>query len=702
MSRWYTLHIKNEILFWFFILALFPLLTLTGINYYYQKSLAEGESKKHLRLILNQKVKSVNNYIEYTSKEIKILSEMPIVKDAISGYTKEFDKNKKFITKHQVYEELFSKILRENGFYDIFLIDKVGNIVYSVAKEADLGTNLINGIYAKSNLAKVYYSSISLLEVEVSKFEFYPPSNEEAAFISIPIYGDNKILGALAVQIDKEKVKSIFSDKEGLGISGEFFGATYNQYGKIVATTALKNNPKAVVENFQFSDDPFLPVYKAVNGQRGEGITDDYLSNEVVAAWGYIPALNWGVVAKMDLKEVFTPISNLRFYSIIILFIVSLGIVIAILMAIKHIVDPIEKLTLGVKNFANGKMVEDVSVDVDNEIGQLSKNFNDMAHTLKSSQETIQKYADELEEKVKRRTKEFEYAKNDIEKTNSDMQKFIDIVDKNVISSTTNIAGIITKVSQAFCDITGYTKEELIGKKHNIIRHPDIDSEFYKELWDTITQGKVWSGEVKNQRKDGSSYWVSSTISPVFNDNAEIIEYTSIRQDITDKKKVEELSITDQLTKLFNRLKLEEVYDTEMQRAQRYGHPMSMILLDIDHFKSVNDTYGHDIGDETLKDVAKLLKGSIRKTDIVGRWGGEEFIVVSPETSLENCMELAEKIRKNIEEHTFKVIGTKTSSFGVSTYHEGDTQGTLVKRADDALYEAKGTGRNKVVTLETV
>ncbi|MEA3354174.1 MAG: diguanylate cyclase [Campylobacterota bacterium] len=702
MSRWYTIRIKNEILFWFFLLSLFPLLTLTGINYYYQKSLAEDESKKHLRLILNQKVKSVNSHLEYASQEIKILSEMPTVHDAIIKYTDKFDKNKKFKTKSPFYEELFRKILRENEFYDLFLIDLNGNIVYSVAKEADLGTNLVSGIYAKSNLAKVYYNSISLLELEISKFEFYPPSNEEAAFMSIPIYGSNKILGVLAVQIDKEKVKDIFKDKEGLGTTGEFFGASYNKFGKIMATTALKNNPNAVEQNFQFADDPNLSVYKAVNGQRGEGVTYDYLGNKVVAAWGYIPDLNWGVVAKMDLKEVFIPISNLRFYSIIILFIVSLGIVIAIIMAIKHIVDPIEKLTVGVKNFAKGKIKKDVEIDIDNEIGDLSRNFNTMAHSLQASQATIKKYADELEEKVKVRTKELENAKTDIEKTNFEMQKFIDIVDKNVIASTTNIAGTITKVSRAFCDITGYTKEELIGKKHNLVRHPDMGSEVYKELWDTITKGKVWSGEIKNQRKDGTYYWVKSTISPVFNENNEIIEYTSIRQDITDKKKVEELSVTDQLTKLYNRLKLEEVYDIEIQRAQRYNHPMSMILLDIDHFKSVNDNYGHDIGDETLKDVASLLKHSVRKTDIVGRWGGEEFIVVAPETSLENTIKLAEKIRKKIEEHRFNVIGTKTSSFGVSTYHEGDTQETLVKRADDALYEAKGTGRNKVVTLESV
>jgi diguanylate cyclase (GGDEF)-like protein/PAS domain S-box-containing protein len=263
-----------------------------------------------------------------------------------------------------------------------------------------------------------------------------------------------------------------------------------------------------------------------------------------------------------------------------------------------------------------------------------------------------------------------------------------------------DLKGKILKVSKAFCEIAGYSKEELIGKKHSIIRHPDMDTKIYEELWDTIKNGQTWQGEIKNQRKDGSYYWVYSTISPVFDDQGDIIEYTAIRQDITDKKKVEELSITDQLTKLYNRVKLEEVFLNELQRANRYQNHFSMMILDIDYFKSVNDTYGHDIGDETLKDVAKILKNSVREIDTIGRWGGEEFIVITPETGIDECMILAQKIRKNIENYTFNVVGKKTSSFGVTEFIKGDTQESMVKRADTGLYKAKESGRNCVIKVE--
>ncbi|MEA3384174.1 MAG: diguanylate cyclase [Campylobacterota bacterium] len=689
MSRWYTLHIKNEILFWFFILALIPLLVLSSINYFYQKELYINSSKDHLRLILNQKLQTIDNYIELASKETNIISKTPFLKESMGLKISDFK-----------MENYFKDIVVQNDFYDLFLINKNGDIVYSVQKESDLNTNLVSGIYSNTNLAKVFKNTLSMIEIQISDFEYYEPSKMDAAFISTPIYKNELIIGVLAIQLNTKKLYDIFNNSEGLGTTGEFFAARLDKNNNVISTTPLKNNKKSVTSDFRFGNNPDLPIYKAVHGNRGVMISKDYVGDKIVAAWGYVPELQWGVVVKQDLKEVLSEVSKLGFYSIVVLFFVGLGVVVAILLAIRHIVSPIEKLTNGVQNFAKGKFYSDVNVDVDNEIGELSKNFNDMASTLRVSQETIQKYAQELEEKVKIRTKELEEATIKIELSNKQMQDKLDIIDKHVITSSTNLSGTITEVSSAFCKITGYTVLELIGKKHNIVRHPDMSKDIYEGMWKTITKGDIWSGDIKNQRRDGSFYWVSSTISPIFDDDKKIKGYTSIRKDITNEKRVEELSITDQLTQLYNRVKLEDVYISEIQRANRYNQPFSMILLDIDHFKMVNDTYGHDVGDETLKDVANILKQSVRNTDIVGRWGGEEFIVITSQTNLEQTMILAEKIRKNIESHQFKVIGTKTSSFGVSTYHNGDTQETLVKRADDALYKAKHGGRNCVVTLE--
>lgn len=279
------------------------------------------------------------------------------------------------------------------------------------------------------------------------------------------------------------------------------------------------------------------------------------------------------------------------------------------------------------------------------------------------------------------------------------MEKYIDITDKYVITSQTDLKGVITYASEAFCQISGYTKEELIGQNHNIVNHPDMSRELFRELWETIRAGKSWSGEIKNRKKDGTHYWVKSNISPLY-EHGEHIGYMAVRIDITDKKQLEIISATDRLTQVYNRAKLDDEFSHEIKRAKRYQQPLAVIMLDIDHFKSVNDEYGHLVGDSVLKEMAKILRTNIRNTDIPGRWGGEEFLILCPETTLEGAVTLAENLRQKISSFSFDTVGHKTVSMGVSLYRKGESEDELVKRADDAMYQAKGSGRNQVVTLE--
>lgn len=278
------------------------------------------------------------------------------------------------------------------------------------------------------------------------------------------------------------------------------------------------------------------------------------------------------------------------------------------------------------------------------------------------------------------------------------MSKYIDIIDKNVITSKTDLKGIITYASEAFCEISGFSKNELIGKNHNIVNHPDMGCEVFEELWKTIQEGKTWSGEIKNMRKDGTYYWVHSEISPYF-EHGKHVGYMAVRIDISDKKMLEIVSVTDKLTQLFNRVKLDTEIMKLTENTKRKSDNFSVILIDIDHFKSVNDTYGHLVGDKVLQEAAKLLKENVRSSDIVGRWGGEEFLIVCPDSNLMSAKTLAEKLRKAIESFQFSEVGHKTASFGVSEYGGDESDDTLIKRVDEALYISKESGRNQVKTL---
>jgi len=156
-------------------------------------------------------------------------------------------------------------------------------------------------------------------------------------------------------------------------------------------------------------------------------------------------------------------------------------------------------------------------------------------------------------------------------------------------------------------------------------------------------------------------------------------------------------STTDPLTKLYNRHRMDEVFDTESRTMAREGEPLSVILIDVDHFKRVNDIHGHNVGDTFLKEIAGLLRDAFRKKDTIGRWGGEEFLIFLPRTRLNEAQALAERLRHMVEHHAFSKIGKQSISAGVATMVPGEALKSLIHRADEALYSAKKSGRNLVM-----
>ncbi|MGX9366776.1 diguanylate cyclase [Desulfoplanes sp. PS50] len=159
------------------------------------------------------------------------------------------------------------------------------------------------------------------------------------------------------------------------------------------------------------------------------------------------------------------------------------------------------------------------------------------------------------------------------------------------------------------------------------------------------------------------------------------------------------LARRDTLTGIGNRLCFDETLSAEVQRARRYQMRLSLIIFDIDHFKRVNDIHGHDVGDEVLKAVAQVVRTSVRRTDILARWGGEEFVVLVPETGLDATLTLAEKLRTAIETHHFPPVGRVTASFGATELCPDDSADALLKRADQGLLQAKEQGRNRIVSI---
>ncbi len=292
-----------------------------------------------------------------------------------------------------------------------------------------------------------------------------------------------------------------------------------------------------------------------------------------------------------------------------------------------------------------------------------------------------------------------------------DLDEKIRLIDKNVSYSSTDTEGIITEVSEAFCQISGYTKEELIGQNHSILRHPDMDKKIFTELWRTIKKGHSWRGEIKNKRKNGLCFWADVVITPILDNNGKIIRYTAIRHDISDQKKVEILSITDQLTNLYNRRHFNDALPIEIRRAIRQGSQLSFLMFDIDFFKQYNDTYGHQAGDNVLSRLGELLQQKLaRAEDLIFRLGGEEFGLIFTSKSAQSSIDLAENIRQaviklKIEHKKSKIFEYLTISAGLVCVDFSKDENReldevkLYKLADEELYRSKFEGRNRVNAL---
>ncbi len=275
-------------------------------------------------------------------------------------------------------------------------------------------------------------------------------------------------------------------------------------------------------------------------------------------------------------------------------------------------------------------------------------------------------------------------------------------VDAAAIFSETDLAGNIIYVNEKFCAISGYSAQELLGQNHRVLNSSQHPPEFFIDLWQSISRGQMWRGEICNRRKDGSLYWVESTIVPMFDDaNRRVQTYVSIRFDVTEKRQLmhslQWRAERDELTGLPNRFLLSERLEQSIAAVQRYHNTLAVGMLDLDGFKLINDRYGHEIGDRLLVAVADRLKKIIRGEDTVARLGGDEFVLVLRVRGTEELESAMRRILSALSfAYTIDGIGIHISaSIGVTLYpNDNEDAETLLRHADQAMYKAKQSGRN--------
>ncbi|RRQ24052.1 sensor domain-containing diguanylate cyclase [Guyparkeria sp. SCN-R1] len=259
----------------------------------------------------------------------------------------------------------------------------------------------------------------------------------------------------------------------------------------------------------------------------------------------------------------------------------------------------------------------------------------------------------------------------------------------------------ILDVNRAFEEHTGYSRDEVRGKNPRMLQSGMHDRSFYQRLWDTLDRGDVFRDTFIDKQKNGQLLHMEETITPVRDEHGELTGYVSVGKDITDRVRTENelkrLATTDMLTGLINRMHFEKILAHEHDRVQRYGHPAALIMIDLDRFKQINDQFGHPCGDAVLTRFARLVSDHIRTTDSFARWGGEEFMLITPDTDEHAATLLADKLRCRVHDTEFPEIGRVTASFGVVALEPDSTPEQSVQVADQRLYLAKQQGRDRVV-----
>ncbi len=274
----------------------------------------------------------------------------------------------------------------------------------------------------------------------------------------------------------------------------------------------------------------------------------------------------------------------------------------------------------------------------------------------------------------------------------------------------TDADGVTLRVNRAFTEVTGYTAEEVVGKNPRVLKSGRHDADFYRAMWQSISQSGSWQGELWDRRKNGEEYPEWLTISAVRDSKGAITHYVGAHLDITERKKAEEqikaMAFHDQLTGLPNRTLLLDRIGHAMKLCVRSDRHGALMFIDLDHFKEVNDSLGHDAGDLLLQQVARRLQDCMRACDTASRWGGDEFVVM-----LENLSAARPDAMRQIDEIGNKMLAglnqpyqlgahecRNTPSIGAVLFDGQESSvDALLKQADDAMYRAKDQGRNGLV-----